>query len=132
MMTTEVFVGISGEAVTLSMRGAMEISLLRSLRLSRGGVGEGKRQKGKQAVLFLKKKNQKNFCPFAGINAEAQASRPDGSKWVKVFLLLFFQKKKMLAYLRRTLIQITSRRGGRARMPAQQGEVRCIEISWCR
>jgi hypothetical protein len=24
---------------------------------------------GREDVLFLKKKNQKNFCPFAGFNA---------------------------------------------------------------
>jgi hypothetical protein len=57
-----------------------------------GGGGEGR-----QAVLFLKKKNQKNFCPFAGIMPGVPASPPDGTKRVKVFLLLFFQKKKTLA-----------------------------------
>jgi hypothetical protein len=47
----------------------------------------------------LKKKNQKNFSPLAGVDAGARSSPPGGSKRVKVFLLLFFQKKKALALL---------------------------------
>jgi hypothetical protein len=36
-------------------------------RAARAAVGS--RGKWQQAVLFLKKKNQKNFSPFAGFNA---------------------------------------------------------------
>jgi hypothetical protein len=66
-----------------------------------GASGEAEEREGKrqEAVLFLKKKNQKNFCPFADVNAWAPASPPDRSKGGKVFLLLFFQKKKTLALL---------------------------------
>jgi hypothetical protein len=32
----------------------------------------------KQAVLFLKKKNQKNFCPFPDVIAETRHRRPTG------------------------------------------------------
>jgi hypothetical protein len=48
---------------------------------------------GRQAVLFLKKKNQKNFCPFAGVDAVARMSPPDGPKGRKIFGS-FFEKKE--------------------------------------
>jgi hypothetical protein len=44
-----------------------------------------------KAVLFLQKKNQKNFCFFA---PEAAASPRHLSQMNQVFLLLFLQKKK--------------------------------------
>jgi hypothetical protein len=37
----------------------------------------------KEAVLFLKKKNQKNFCPLA------RASHPARAQWTKVFCFFF-------------------------------------------
>jgi hypothetical protein len=49
--------------------------------------------KWQEAVLFLKKKNQKSFCPFAGVNAEARTSPPASAKGIKVFLLLFSKKE---------------------------------------
>jgi hypothetical protein len=49
-------------------------------------------QEGKQAVLFLKKKNQKNFYPWARALQLARA------KGIKVFCF-FFSKKKTLACL---------------------------------
>jgi len=43
-------------------------------------------------LFFFEEKEPKNFCPFAGLDAL-------GHKWTKVFLLLFLQKKKILASL---------------------------------
>jgi hypothetical protein len=45
-----------------------------------------------------RKKNQKNFCPSADLNADARMSPPDGTKVGKVFCF-FFSKKKTLAFL---------------------------------
>jgi hypothetical protein len=59
--------------------------------IRRGGCGE---KEGKEAVLFLKKKNQKNFCPFPGDDAEAPASPPDGTKWRKSFFASFCSQKE--------------------------------------
>jgi hypothetical protein len=50
------------------------------------GIGEG----------AAPEKELKNFCPFAGVNAEARTLPPDGTKGRKVFLVLFFQKKNCL------------------------------------
>jgi hypothetical protein len=52
----------------------------------------------------LKKKNQKNFSPFAGVIAGVPVSPPDRSQGGKVFLVLFFQKKnRLLAFPTRGL-----------------------------
>jgi hypothetical protein len=56
---------------------------------------EGKRQEGKR-LLFLKKKKQKNFCSPGSVGWRGACFRVDARKWTKVFLLLFFQKKKTL------------------------------------
>jgi NodT family efflux transporter outer membrane factor (OMF) lipoprotein len=47
--------------------------------------------KGKEALLFLKKKEQKNFCYFG-----PRAVSPPRSKAKKSFLLLFFKKEVLL------------------------------------
>jgi hypothetical protein len=50
----------------------------------------------KEAVLFLKKKNQKDFWTrFAGVAFGGGC----WGQWVKVFLFLFLQKKKSLAWV---------------------------------
>jgi hypothetical protein len=53
-------------------------------------IGLNGQGKGKEAVLFLKKKNQKNFSHLA------LAVHPARAKWTKVFCF-FFSKKKALA-----------------------------------
>jgi hypothetical protein len=49
-----------------------------------------------QAVLFLKKKNQKNFYPFGGVATNRPVSTdPSGQK----FFASFFQKRRRLPSL---------------------------------
>jgi hypothetical protein len=52
--------------------------------------GKGGKGEGRKSLLFLEKKKQKNFYPFGAgsLNRTSQVT--------KVFLLLFFQKKKIL------------------------------------
>jgi hypothetical protein len=46
-------------------------------------------EEGKKALLFLKKKKQKNFCSWGLWHAHANAPRS------KSFLLLFFKKEAL-------------------------------------
>jgi hypothetical protein len=56
--------------------------------------------KWKEAVLFLKKKNQKNFSPLGPVGRRRLSLGVDTGKWTKVFLVLFFQKKNCLPFCR--------------------------------
>jgi hypothetical protein len=53
--------------------------------------------RSKQAVLFLKKKNQKNFCPFGLVTLGRQVSRRPPTPTEKSFFGSFFSKKEMLS-----------------------------------
>jgi photosystem II stability/assembly factor-like uncharacterized protein len=57
-------------------------------------TGAGFREGGKKEVLFLKKKNKKNFCSFPP--GDLQTSRV---KVIKVFCAAFFQKSGFLLFL---------------------------------
>jgi hypothetical protein len=46
----------------------------------------------------LKKKNQKNFCPFGPVGFQSASPGNDKAE-ERVFLLLFVHKKKSLAFL---------------------------------
>jgi hypothetical protein len=62
----------------------------------RGSFGKG--QEGK-SLLFLKKKKQKNFFPLGSVGRRRGVPGVETWEWTKVFLLLFFEKKKILALL---------------------------------
>jgi hypothetical protein len=53
----------------------------------------------KKAVLFFEKKNQKNFCPSRVSAPRHPRRHPTNPGGEKFFLLLFFQKRKTLAFL---------------------------------
>jgi hypothetical protein len=49
-----------------------------------------------KAVLFLKKKNQKNFCPFGPVRRRRAGLCVEACEWAKVFCF-FISKKKTRA-----------------------------------